>query len=83
MSRTVGVKAIHWIAGQPPGEPPFGCRARLRHRQHLQDCVVEQLGAERWEIRFRRPQRAVTPGQSAVLYLGDECLGGGVIEQAG
>jgi tRNA-specific 2-thiouridylase len=83
MSGAVRVKGPHWIAGHPPSQAPFRCRARVRHRQRLQECMVEQLGAERWEIRFHRPQRAVTPGQSAVLYLGDECLGGGVIEQAG
>ena len=40
---------------------------------------VEAVGAERCELAFARPQWAVTPGQSAVLYDGDVCLGGGVI----
>jgi tRNA-specific 2-thiouridylase len=82
MSRRLTATRAHWIAGHPPSAPPFDCRARLRHRQPLQDCRVEIIDGERFKLSFPRAQRAVTPGQSAVLYLGDECLGGGVIERA-
>jgi tRNA-specific 2-thiouridylase len=43
--------------------------------------VVTSLAGDHAEIHFLQPQRAVTPGQSAVLYRGEECLGGGVIEE--
>jgi tRNA-specific 2-thiouridylase len=43
--------------------------------------VITPLDADRIEVRFDEPVAAVTPGQSAVFYLGEICLGGGVIEQ--
>lgn len=81
LSRRLTTGRMHWIAGSPPDPPPFPCRARLRHRQPPQDCVVTSLAGDHAEIHFLQPQRAVTPGQSAVLYRGEECLGGGVIEE--
>ena len=71
-----------WIAGHPPVETgaPFPCKARLRHRQPLQDCVVTLEEGDRARVTFSVPQRAVTPGQSTVLYDGEICLGGGIVE---
>jgi len=79
-----GLRALrpHWIRGLPPGRSPLPCRARLRHRQALQDCIITALDGEGCEVRFAEPQRAVSPGQSVVFYSGDECLGGATIEQA-
>ncbi len=75
----------HWVSGKPPALSGT-YRARIRYRQPLQSCrLVKQppLGSEasKWGymVVFDRPQRAVTPGQSLVLYRGIECLGGGVI----
>lgn len=71
--------AIHWINGEPP--LPLECQAKTRYRQPDQQCrVVATAGGYR--VEFSSPQRAVTPGQSAVFYQGDICLGGGVIEEA-
>jgi tRNA-specific 2-thiouridylase len=53
---------------------------KLRYRQSDQAAQVTPLGDGRLEVRFDRPQRAVTPGQSCVLYAGERCLGGAVIE---
>jgi len=69
----------HWIGGTPPARR-FKCTAQTRYRQPEEPCQVsidESTG--RLEIVFRNPQRAVTPGQSVVLYEGDACLGGAVI----
>ncbi len=68
----------HWIAGQAP-DVPLDCDARIRYRQAVQPCRILSLADERIEVEFRRPQRAVTPGQAVVFYAGDECLGGGTI----
>ena len=68
---------VHWITDHPP-EETFCCKARLRHRQELQDCRVT-LVADNLNVIFDRPQRAVTPGQSIVLYEKNICLGGGII----
>jgi tRNA-uridine 2-sulfurtransferase len=73
----------HWIAGEPPsGDRRFG--AKTRYRQADASCRLQPGDdAHRFVLRFDAPQWAVTPGQSAVLYDGDECLGGGVIASAG
>lgn len=77
-SRMLRSEAAHWIAGQPPAAR-FACTAQTRYRQPDEACEVEVLDDGTLAVRFARPQRAVTPGQSVVLYDGDHCLGGAVI----
>jgi tRNA-specific 2-thiouridylase len=81
MSRILVAQAMHWVSGSAPGTP-LRCTARIRYRQADQPCTVEREGPDRWRVRFDQQQRAVTPGQSVVLYQGECCLGGGVIEHA-
>ncbi len=76
--RTVTARA-HWIAGSPPGER-FEAAVRTRYRQPDQACTVQVRDDGTLEVRFVEAQRAVTPGQSLVMYRGEECLGGAVIE---
>ena len=71
-------EAAHWIAGQPPATR-FACTAQTRYRQPDDACEVEVLDDGSLSVHFERPQRAVTPGQSLVLYDGDVCLGGAII----
>jgi tRNA-specific 2-thiouridylase len=78
MSRTVQTEPAAWIAGAPP-RARFEAGAQCRYRQPAQDCAVEVLDDGRLVVRFLRPQRAVTPGQSLVVYDGETCLGGAVI----
>lgn len=77
--RRLCASQLHWIAGQPPALPLAGV-AKIRYRQPDQHCVLETLDVDHAEVRFNKPQRAVTPGQSVVFYRDDECLGGGIIE---
>ncbi|WP_374558137.1 tRNA 2-thiouridine(34) synthase MnmA [Thermomonas sp.] len=77
-SRTLRSEAAHWIAGSPPAAR-FSCTAQTRYRQPDEPCEVEVRDDGTLAVRFERPQRAVTPGQSVVLYDGDLCLGGAVI----
>ena len=77
-SRTLRSEAAHWIAGSPSAAR-FSCTAQTRYRQPDEPCEVEVRDDGTLAVRFERPQRAVTPGQSVVLYDGDLCLGGAVI----
>jgi tRNA-specific 2-thiouridylase len=77
-SRELRTLPFHWI--RKPEPLPAGLSARIRHRQSLQDCEVQALADGRVDFRFSVPQRAAVAGQYAVLYAGEECLGGGEIE---
>ena len=71
--------SLSWV-GAPPQPPfPYTCQARVRYRQELQDCTLTIGDNGRLSVAFLTPQRAVTPGQSVVIYDGDRCLGGGLI----
>ena len=78
MSNRLWTEAAHWIAGAPPAAT-FECTAKTRYRQPDQSCEVTLDAQGGLSVAFVSPQRAVTPGQSLVLYRGDECLGGAVI----
>ena len=68
---------LTWIAGVPSTKK---LQARIRHRQALQNCQIIHIERDKMQIQFEKPQRAISPGQSVVLYEGDVCLGGGVID---
>ena len=65
------------VAGVAPADGLLA--AKSRYRQADAACRLAALGAGRYNLAFNAPQWAVTPGQSAVLYDGEVCLGGGVI----
>ena len=73
------VSGMNFIPRAPEAET-FGCTAKLRYRQSEQQVRVTRTGEDTLRIDFCAPQRAVTPGQYAVLYDAAGCLGGGVIE---
>ena len=70
-----------WVAGEAPADA-FDCLARTRHRAPLEACRVTAEG-DAVSVRFERPQRALTPGQSVVFYQPPLCLGGAVIDGVG
>jgi len=81
LSNEIRTEAAHWIAGLPPAAA-FDCTVKTRYRQADQACRVEVRPDGRCVVRTREWQRAVTPGQSAVLYDGETCLGGAIIAAA-
>lgn len=77
-SSALECSSIYWVNPQQI-TGPVRLQAKVRYRQPDQDCTLEPSG-KGFILRFDEPQRAVTLGQSVVLYQGDVCLGGGVIE---
>ena len=73
--KDIAVEDMHWISGHK-AEFPLKCMVRIRHRQPLQPATY----LEDNKIIFEDPQRAATPGQFAVVYKDDICLGGGIIK---
>lgn len=62
-------------------DSPVRLRAKIRYRMAEQPCVAEQTGADTLRLTFDQPQRAITPGQTVVLYDGDTVVGGAVIDR--
>lgn len=76
---TLSASRVNWIAGTPPvGE--LEADVQIRHRHLAAPARVRALGDGRAEAIFETPQSAITPGQAAVFYRGDEVLGGGWID---
>jgi len=80
MSDAFDVEELHWLGEAAAGRAvrEFECAVKTRYRQNDLPCRVQARDASAHVI-LRGAARAVTPGQYAVFYDGDECLGGGVI----
>ncbi|MEN7528504.1 tRNA 2-thiouridine(34) synthase MnmA [Cupriavidus sp. DL-D2] len=70
---------LSWVAGEPPAAGAV-MAAKTRYRQSDAPCTVVSADGEALKLSFAEAQWAVTPGQSAVLYDGEVCLGGGIIQ---
>ena len=81
LSATLDAEDLSWVAGEPPAQG-LHCAAKTRYRQTDALCEVVRADASALTLSFVEAQWAVTPGQSAVLYDGEVCLGGGIIAAA-
>ncbi|MBP6483026.1 MAG: tRNA 2-thiouridine(34) synthase MnmA [Rhodoferax sp.] len=79
-SSTLDAQNASWISGTQPSSATMA--AKTRYRQNDAPCEFSAVDLTRFSLAFAQPQWAVTPGQSAVVYDGDICLGGGVIESS-
>ncbi len=70
---------LHWVDRKGPNTP-IQCAVKTRYRQTDIPCTVTPKADGTIEVLFDQPQKAVTPGQSAVFYQDQVCLGGGIIE---
>ena len=80
-SRALTAQDASWVAGAAPAAGQF--TAKTRYRQLDAPCTLDAVTQTSFALSFPRSQWAVTPGQSAVLYDGEVCLGGGVIATSG
>lgn len=80
---TLTATDLSFVSGKWDRELPFKCKAKVRYRQKDQDCTVVKIEGDKIFVEFDQPQRAITPRQSVVLYDGDICLGGAMIEKSG
>lgn len=71
--------AVNWVSIAPPGAP-VRAQVKIRNKHEAAWATLHPEGEGRVNVRFDRPQRAVTPGQAAVFYDGELVLGGGWIE---
>ena len=78
MKKSLSAADAAWVAGEPPAAPSAHT-AKTRYRQADAECTLTRALDGEIRVDFSRPQWAVTPGQSVVLYDGEVCLGGGVI----
>lgn len=71
---------LHWVDRQPL-TTSLRCTVKTRYRQQDIPCQINPINEQQIEVIFDKPVAAVTPGQSAVFYLDEVCLGGGIIEE--
>ena len=79
LSDALSAQDLSWTSGEPPSMLTPMLNAKTRYRQHDAPCAIKSINANEMRLSFDQAQWAVTPGQSVVLYSGEECLGGGVI----
>lgn len=77
-SKTLNLTSPNWINGEAALQGNL--MVRTRYRAPLVEVVrLEKTGEQTWQLELKEEVRAVTPGQSAVIYAGDRCLGGGIV----
>jgi tRNA-specific 2-thiouridylase len=81
LTRELAAQDAAWVAGMAPGRGAV-LTAKTRYRQQDAPCTVTDVRGKGFRLAFEAEQWAVTPGQSAVLYDGEVCLGGGIITVA-
>ncbi len=79
-SATLMAGRVNWIAGEAPANK-FNAEVKIRYKARPANANINVLDNKRMQVIFNSPLRDITPGQGAVVYDGDICLGGGIIEK--
>ena len=74
------VDSLNWINFQRV-TPPFSAQVKIRYNHPSSEALLSQRGEGALEVKFKSPQKAITPGQAAVFYDGEAVLGGGWIKE--
>ena len=80
LSDEFSIEHMHWIDPADSRASCLECAVKTRYRQADLECSLWTCG-EGWRVTLKQRARAVTPGQYAVFYQGERCLGGGIIAQ--
>ena len=84
LTHTLHAQDANWVAGTPPKLDAAGAlAAKTRYRQADAKCTLSGVEGQVFSLQLPQTQWAMTPGQSAVLYDGEVCLCGGVIDTTG
>ena len=81
LSDSFSVEQMHWIDPDDVPSAALECAVKTRYRQSDLSCSLQLRDASDGRVELQRPARAVTPGQYAVFYDGERCIGGGIIAQ--
>jgi tRNA-uridine 2-sulfurtransferase len=73
---------VNWISGEPPARP-IEAGVQVRYHTKAVPAIITALPSMRVDVRFAEPVRGISPGQAAVFYDGNRCVGGGLIEGTG
>jgi tRNA-specific 2-thiouridylase len=76
----LSARRANWVSGETPSEP-FYADVKIRYKAKPMRALIEPLDDNRFHASFDEPLRDITPGQGAIVYDGDVCLGGGIIER--
>jgi tRNA-specific 2-thiouridylase len=77
---TLMVDSVNWINSREV-KSPFSAQVKIRYNHPGSEAVISQMGKDEVKVKFISPQKALTPGQAAVFYEGDQVLGGGWIRE--
>jgi tRNA-specific 2-thiouridylase len=78
--QTLTARRVNWTSGVTP-DAPFRAEVKIRYKAKPVPALVEPLDGARMRVTFDAPLRDITPGQGAIVYDGEVCLGGGIIER--
>jgi len=70
--------SVNWVSGAAP-DKPFRAQIKIRYKAEYAWGELSPVGEDRFRVEFDQPLRDITPGQMVVVYLGEVCLGGGII----